>query len=193
MGLSGTRAKDRSGNNNHGTLTNGPVLIAGKVGQALSFDGVDDVVDTPFILDDYTAFTVSAWVRADEFNQNFETIWSANDASGCGGEGLFSGVNNNFTYRVRGTSSTVTMPGLSRKWVHFVATYDASNKILYVNGVPRIAGASGAAAKGNTPFEIGRFNDCIAGDEFDGLIDDVRIYNRALSAGEIQKLYNQGR
>ena len=60
---SGNIAYDASGNGNHGTLINGPKWTQGKIGQALSFDGVDDYVDTPLLQNSVTEYTIEAWIK----------------------------------------------------------------------------------------------------------------------------------
>ena len=69
-------------------------------------------------------------------------------------------------------------------WTHLATTYDGANQRLYINGVLVATKAqTGAIAAANQPLRIGGNN--VSGEFFQGLIDEVRIYNRALSAAEI--------
>ena len=200
--MSLTKAHDRSGNGNDGVLTNGPRTALGRIGQALEFDGVDDYVTTSDIaaMDDQTAFTVSQWVYLNSTADD-QTFTGKN----AGGVGLFTqtfsgndvafGFNaSSFVY----TNANVVSTGV---WQHWVGVYDnalGTNKHkIYLNGVrqavtnntdPDSVTSTGA----NTAiFEIGRNN--ALGRYVAGTIDDVRIYNRALSAEEVKRLYNVGR
>lgn len=70
-------------------------------------------------------------------------------------------------------------------WTHLAASYDGVNQILYVNGVQVASRPLSGAVKTSTgPLRIG--GDGVWGEYFQGLIDEVRVYNRALSAAEIQ-------
>lgn len=197
--LSGTTAYDRSGQGNNGTLTNGPSVYPGKVGQALSFDGTDDYVTLgqPTILNNLTApMTVSAWVKPSAFPSagNYMTIvgkmydwqlevhdnggvmfrrWSAYQSSGGTPAALGTGI-----------------------WSHVAVTLstDGSNNcLIYVNGV---LNSTGTIA---TPLNTNTANTKISGyiqsdiNYFAGPIDEVRLYDRALSAAEIATLYNMSR
>jgi hypothetical protein len=74
-------------------------------------------------------------------------------------------------------------------WVHLAMTYDGINMKLYVNGaLVATTPISGAEASSTSPLTLG--GDRIWGEYFQGLIDDVRVYNRALSQSEIQSDMN---
>jgi Concanavalin A-like lectin/glucanases superfamily len=69
-------------------------------------------------------------------------------------------------------------------WTHIATTYDGTSQRLYINGVLVATKAqTGTIAAGNQPLRIGGNN--VSGEFFQGLIDEVRVYNRALSAAEI--------
>ena len=74
-------------------------------------------------------------------------------------------------------------------WQHLAVTYDGTNVVFYIDGQP-VTGGSGTLRAANTaPLEIGNSGSCTA---FAGLIDEVSVYNRALSAAEITAIYNAG-
>ena len=74
--ISGTTATDSSGNNNNGTLTNGPTWTTGKINNALSFDGTDDYVNAgnPPSLNLTSSFTLSAWVYSNNMSGDRDII-----------------------------------------------------------------------------------------------------------------------
>jgi hypothetical protein len=194
--ISGTTAFDRSGQGNNGTLTNGPTQTTGKVGGALNFDGVNDWVNIPSNAQTpigASARTVAFWIYT------VPSTWASN-------------VNTPFEYGVSGTRNAfgfdmdvypiveyyAWVDGFSAPsgalsqtgWLQVVVRYDGStNYIGYINGVQvgaRILG--GILNTINTNINIGRSS--LAGSYYFGYIDDVRIYNRALTPAEITTLYN---
>lgn len=204
--INGTTAYDRSGSGNNGTLTNGPTRAIGKIGQALSFDGGDDRVDigTSAAFDNLNTKTVSAWIKPVGLTEwraiVGRTHWSfqicSNDATDCNGTSghlvyyhTFSGTDGK--WRLGANSVT------ENQWAHVVVIYDrtstANDPVIYVNGVSQtvteISTPTGTADSETNDLAIGYDGYVLAS----GIIDDVRIYNRALAATEIAALYNQGR
>ncbi|MBP9751659.1 MAG: LamG domain-containing protein [Candidatus Moranbacteria bacterium] len=196
--LSGTTAYDRSGQGNNGTLVNGPSVYPGKVGQALSFDGTSASVNLgqPAVLQTLNApMTISSWVRfptAPVSGHNYTII----------GRGYDWQIEILPTQRVsfRRWSSYSDVQGVSAlsatSWYHVVVTVSTSgsdNVLIYVNGQLDKTGTM------TTPFNTSASNTRISGyiqadiDYFNGLIDEVRIYNRVLSAAEVAALYQLGR
>jgi hydrogenase maturation factor HypE len=91
------------------------------------------------------------------------------------------------TVRISGSDreATGTSPLALNTWTHLAATYDGANMRIYVNGVQVGSRAqTGNMLTSNRTLRIG--GNSIWGEYFNGLIDDVRVYNRALSATEIQ-------
>ena len=183
---SGTTATDSSGANNTGTLTNGPTWTTGKIGNAISFDGSDDYV----LINDLDltgSFTVSMWALAD------------NLGSGCHGSAVMKRYDYGFELCngqmlgqigkgagpgwAASTAYTIPQAGV---WNHVTLTYDGTTARLYANGV-QITTALGAHVTNNNPLMIGAWDT--VGEFFDGIIDDVRIYNRALTSADISALY----
>lgn len=186
-----TKVPDCSGNNNTGTIT-GATKTAGKIGQALSFDGVNDWVDIGQVLsaDKTLPFTMSAWAKS--------------TSSGIGKWRTIVGTNTSFAEIAFSSSNTFSFGQngggwwqaasfvRADTWYHIVGIYDGINASLYVDSV-LISGPTARTFTNNHGTTLlGRYKT--TGDEWmDGLIDDVRVYNRALSAGEIQRLYDIGR
>jgi hypothetical protein len=189
----GTTAGDVSGLNNHGTIAGATWTPNGRIGSALEFDGVDDMVTIPDAdsLDLTNALTLSAWVRPDVLNGKWRTV-------------LFKHRTTNPVYALYaqerdplpagevtiGTSTTPSkLQGTTQlplsDWSHLAYTYDGSTQRFYFNGnlvasVPRTG--SMLASTGN--LTIG--DNTVWDEQFDGLIDEVRVYNRALPQADIQ-------
>ncbi|GIW65392.1 MAG: hypothetical protein KatS3mg093_371 [Candidatus Parcubacteria bacterium] len=189
-------AKDLSGNNNNGTLVNGPTCVDGKVGKALSFDGVNDYVSIPhsFYLDsieDMNKVTIIGWAYIRNWYSGWFSIIDKYEATGD--LGWVFEVNSSLGLRFNSGNGYINsglIPSLTR-WVFVVVSYDKNkNKINFhldlaskeFNFSANIKDTSGE------PLYIG-FNPS-GGDEYsNGFIDEVRIYNRALSDQEIKALY----
>jgi parallel beta-helix repeat protein len=191
---SGSTASDASGNGNAATLVNGPVWTAGKVGKALSFDGIDDnlTVAPSKFLDLSSSFTLSAWVNPSSTFADFRSIVAQNytyylyasSAGFCGDGGPLGGF-------YRGADVTVCQTSLLpiETWTHLTVTYNGSRLTLYRNGVA--VGTSNVS--GPVPPTTGTLQIAASqyGEYFKGLIDEVRVYNTALSATDIQAAYKQ--
>jgi len=210
---SGTIASDSSGNGNTGTLINGPTWTTGKIGGALSFDGVDDNValGSPTTLDDITVKTITAWIKLDSFGGGgYGRIIDKEDCGTGTCAWLFSvdGDTNSLAYLQHFTtdyflwSSSPTNSMTTGAWYHVAVIYDnsgASNDpIFYINGVLQTAteeltgsGTRKSDAANNAYIGNNAQGAQVVAD-FDGLIDDVRVYNRALSSQEILSLYQSG-
>lgn len=184
-----TKAYDRSGTGNTGTLTNGPAVTEGKVGQALSFDGSNDYVN---VLDiGFNAFTFSTWFYTTN-NSQTGMIFGEDGGSGSGGPkiGIASG---NFFIRVETNyDSTVAVP-TAGTWHHMVVTRNGSNKVdLYVDGGSAIRLFSDVAQATSYGLDKIGCNGSTPDQCFSGKLDEVRVYNTALTAAQIQSLYKQG-
>jgi glucose/arabinose dehydrogenase/PKD repeat protein len=187
----GTTSADVSGNNNTATLI-GPAWTAqGKFGSALSFDGVNDYVQVEDAgsLDMTTGFTLSAWVRADTLS-GFRTVLikeGPNNLTGSfflqtNGSQLVCGFSDG-SFHVHETTGGSLQAGI---WHHLACTFDDPlNRVkLYRDGNLVLDEAETAAPiAGTAPLWLGQTT---SGERWDGLIDEVRIYNRALSTGEVQ-------
>jgi len=197
--ISGTTAADSSGNNNTGTLTNGPTWATGKINNALSFDGTDDYINLGNMNVSGSGITIAAWVKADTFSSSIDTRFiskanSTNEQSHYWMLGQTNSGGDKLRFRLKAGGSTQTLIASSGNlplniWFHAIATYDGSTMRLYKDGIE-----VGSVAKSGTidinatvPANIGRNPD--GSNHIDGAIDEARIYNRALSASDIQALY----
>ena len=183
--VSGNTAYDSSGNNNTGTIAGSPAREDGVSGNAAVFFGTNEYMGT----DDESAFdisgniTLSAWVKVSQFDNASMYIISKS-----GSYYIYKGFNSGaLTFSCEGTGRSVvgTVNIVDGKWHHVVGVYDGTKKYIYVDGkLDKSMNSSGVITTNNNPLRVG--NDAVWPDnEYNGSIDDVRIYNRALSAAEI--------
>jgi len=208
--MSGERAYDRSGNNNTGILTNGPARVSGKLGQALRFDGTTGIgIDNSANLGESSQITLSAWVKPGSFVHGANVIIGKAQVSPGNSWRLYIDNTKTLELEIFNNSSTLAFVISNSThlfddlgWHHVVAKYDGSTTYLYVDGVDVSSGASrsltGSIFDSTIPVCIAtqsNGSDCTVDTSrsFIGSIDDVRIYNRALTADEIKRLYNMGR
>ena len=205
----GTLARDRSGNNYNGTLANGPVPTIGKIGQALNFDGSNDEVniDTAQVgLTAISALTISAWVNITSYGTAgtafIRTVIGDDVAGGDGTVNVRIGTDGTEANQAKLHAHTITpttrdnidgTTALSLKtWYHVVYTWEQNgSQIIYINGIVEASGAGLNETTDTNPsgtLFIGEDNT--RSRNWSGKIDDFRIYNRSLSATEIQMLYN---
>ena len=199
----GTIAHDSSQYSNDGTLYNGsvscfggdcPTWVDGKFGKALSFDGVDDYVEVPGseslrIADE---ITISVWVKPIPTTEYLGVMTQI-----CGGEAyknriLISSESGKILsqFKIGGSSDNFFSTNSVNfyQWNHIVYVYNGSNEKYYINGVfDSSQEASGQIDTGSNNLLIGKGYS--SGYYFNGTIDEVRIYNRALSPGEIRIHY----
>ncbi len=204
--VGGTTTADFAGTN-HGTLF-GPVFATGKVGNGLSFDGVDDVVSIPHSASlQPTKITVGAWIKAgpspkvlivDKSHGSIEAngfiestgwalqIWPSGRPSWAYGNG------SGFPEVTAGSIVT------DNQFHHVAGTLDGSTLRIYIDGAFAGSRPFRGTPSGNTrPVHIGAF---ITRDvtfmnftrHFNGVIDEVEIFNRALTAHEIEAIYLAG-
>ena len=184
----GTTVSDASGNSNHGIVSGASWSTLGKYGGALSFDGVNDwvTINDSASLDLTNGMTLEAWVQPTTF-ANWKSV-ILKERPGDFVYAFYTNANRPSVWIQ--TSSSTGSEGASQlplnSWSHLAATYDGSALRLYVNGVQ----VSSQAATGNIiasadPLRIGG-NSIWSSEFFNGLIDEVRIYNRALTQAEIQ-------
>jgi hypothetical protein len=188
--VSGTSVVDRSGLGNTGTVSGATRSATGRHGGALSFDGVNDSVSVPDAasLDLTNNLTLSAWVRP-----TGATGWRTvlmKERPGSQSYSLYasSGVAAPSGWLVVGSAeqellSPSVLP--ANTWSHLAFTYDGAFTRLYINGVEVInQPLTGSAVVGTGALKIG--GNAIWGEWFAGLIDEVRLYNRALTPAQLQ-------
>jgi hypothetical protein len=193
---SGNTAVDSSGNGLAGSVVGNPNWTAGIVGGALKFDGDGDYVDIgkdpKFNITNQ--ITVAAWIKVDAFDKEWQTIISKGDSSWrlqrnwdkgtleFGSTGLVVPGN-----RWGGIYGKVNVN--DGQWHHAAGTYDGSKLNLYVDGSLDVsADVKGAINVNDQPVLIGE-NAEKPKRFWNGLIDDVRVYNYGLNAEEIAEIF----
>ena len=203
----GTIAHDSSGNNNHGTLMNGPTWVDGKIGKALYFDGTDDyiriedsaTISSPSVT---SAITVMAWVKPDPgFLDRFARVIASHWTDG---EGQIGGSSNAWALEALNdvryhavisagddatwidlASNTAPQEGV---WQHLAFTWDGSTVTFYFNGVIDATGIYTATISDSSrPMQIAKTD--LLWYVWKGFIDEVKVYNRSLSADEVWAEY----
>jgi len=195
---SGTAVSDSSGKENNGIITGAGWSTDGRFGKALSFDGLDDwvTVNHTASLDLFGGRTLEAWVYPTEWSldygpwatvimkeddqENAHYFLYANSDQFTPSTGDYSGDEGSFMelYGIQ------TLP--LNSWTHLAGTYDGGMFRLFINGEEvNNAEYTDDSAISTGPLRIGG-NSAWGGEYFEGLIDDIRVYNRALSAVEIQ-------
>jgi hypothetical protein len=192
----GSLAYDSSGNNHTGTLVNGPAWTEGRIDYALDFDGSNDKVTIPHH-DDLVAesITLAAWVYLKQ-SKTWSAILSKDEQVsywlGVGGATplfLLSPDGSSGSQVRFWADSAIAL----NNWHFIAATYDGNYVQLYIDGSPSGGpqGYNGGIYQGTSQVLIGGSIMWESySNTFNGIIDDVRIYNRALSPEEILAIYN---
>ena len=179
---------DASGQGNTGTISGATRTTAGKFGGALSFNGTSAwiTVADAASLDLSTAMTLEAWVRPSSIT-GWRTVVLKEAPDGLA-YSLYSGngasrpagyVHPTTDIGVNGTANMV-----ANTWTHLAVTYDGATLRMLVNGVQvSTAAAPGGTVLTNGVLRIG--GNAFWGEYFSGIIDEVRIYNRPLTAAEV--------
>ncbi|MGH7992665.1 MAG: LamG-like jellyroll fold domain-containing protein, partial [Limisphaerales bacterium] len=189
----GTNVMDSSGNTNKGTIGTATWTPYGKYGSALVFDGSTSFVTVKdsASLHLTTGMTLEAWVSP---------VNNGNDAGGDYADIIYKGGDNYYlegssphnyapagggTFGATDTATYGTNGLLDSRWSHMAVTYDGSVLRLYVNGVQVSSQAqAGNILTSTSALQIGGDSTYIQ--YFLGAIDDVRVYNLALTAAQIQ-------
>lgn len=205
--------KDVSGRGNHGDasgLTTTSVT-PGKLGQALSFNGTSDYVTTTNIpeVNSATYLTLSLWLKQDVTGSRGETVVGKYDGC-CSGHFDFQtghgAVGDNAMYfRFYYLNGAYTADGTHTlgTWEYWTVVFDGTqsgnaNRLkIYKDGTSLSLSFEGTIetttpADNSLPVRIAQRGD-LDGTPFNGFLDDIRIYNRALSATEVADLYNMGK
>jgi hypothetical protein len=202
---SGTLVSDASGQGNDGTLVNGPVFAADTAdgsGYALLFDGADDSIDLGVVDVAGTGLTLATWFKADSYpggSRDPRLISKATSSAANDHVFMLSTIASGGATRLRGrlkvggvTATLIATSGdlSTGVWHHAAMTHDGATLRLYLDG--NLVGSAALvgtidqnpsvlAAVGSQPPEAG-------GRHFDGLIDDARILQRAMTSAELATL-----
>lgn len=197
-----TSFADSSGNGNTGTCSGSgcPTMgVAGKVGTAARFNGTTNqitVPDSPSLR--LNQFTIALWVYPTEEQTNYQPLVVKEDSAGNNRNyGLYiypssmqvrySAWKSDCATKLAATSTgQLTL----NAWNHVAFTYDGTTETLYLNGAldSSYAASSPALCQAAVPVKLGMENSAFM--PFSGMLDDVQIFNQALTASEVSNLYN---
>ena len=187
---SGTSASDATGNGHAGTISGATWSTSGRFNNALSFDGTNDWVTMADAagLDLTTAMTLEAWVNPSALS-GWQTVIMKERPGGLAYT-LYAHDNaprpSAYINTGGGDAQAIGATGLPlNTWTHLAVTYDGATLRLFVNGAQAGSqAASGSIISSTSPLRVG--GNSLWGEYFSGLIDEVRIYSRVLTAAEIQ-------
>jgi len=205
-----TSAVDLSSNGNTGWLINGVRKVAGKIGQGLKFDGTNDYVnvanESNFDFERTDSFSIASWVKSSSVANVQILVEKTNGPTDYNGYYTLLRDNGKFELYIQaGSGIDINVQGgtlvSNGQWHNVVAVYAgtslASGVTLYVDGkaeTPTVVqdDLGTNSILNNATIEIGA-RDTGTQLQLNGFIDDVRVYNRVLSATEVRRLYLLGR
>lgn len=176
---------DSSGNSNNGAWTNNAIDGQGIYGQGVAFDGTDDYVEAADSASlDVTNITISGWIKATALGG---TILQKSTSAGTDGYSLdTSGSKIRFCAAGGCASSTTTLS--TATWTHIAITFDGTTTKFYLNGV--LDGTSTTITSVPTNALVLRMGvDSTSAADYNGTLDEVRLYNRAVTSAEVNQVY----
>ncbi|MEI6346151.1 MAG: LamG domain-containing protein [bacterium] len=186
--VAGTTAYDRSGNGYDGILSglSAPKIGVGKIGQALRLHGTSGYVSVSNL--DMNTLSTFGWINTTVVGNQVIVATLAN-----GGWSFFLGAGNNLTFLKRGIGGVTSSATIGTNGWHYVGvTYDGATAKFYIDGVLDSSNAySQTFNNGSVGYGLGGIE--IGGYTVTGRLDDVRVYNRVLTASEIRTMYNQAK
>lgn len=197
----GTAAHDASGTGNNGTLENSPTWQTGancKAGSCLNFGGDSYVSVSTLNNSSYKPITYEAWVKPNSTASGQSIV--GRDTNGNTTTGMIGIYNydadtlatNEYAYYTGGSVFGSNYEVVTGQWAHIVFTWNSDNTATwYINGVQTRSASFTATSNANIEFRIGGRASSDA--FYNGLVDEIRIYNRALSAAEVADIYNSTR
>jgi len=178
-----------------------PTTVPGRIGQAIDLDGSDylQVTDDPSLDLGTGDFTISMWIKRDRTGTREDLLTKKDVTENTHDLSFF--INNAdrlqlFMWSTGGSySSVTTSSSIGTGWTHVAAIRDGGSIQLYLDAQPSGSGSLAYGISSNGPLRIGSnrldgtTGDGAATHHFMGLVDDVRLYNKALSQSEIDDLY----
>ena len=202
--ISGETVKDIEGGND-GTINGDPEVVAGKLNEALKFNGEDDYVEIPAsAINDLAEGTIEAWVKLDPEGGGAitgkehggvvtSTVFSIGSFADMGGM-LAQGETGILYFHSKnpgGPQNAVSSSAIEAgKWHHVVVTFDTNNANFYIDGsLDSTADGDYSVPDDPNPDNttIGAWLETDAASYFSGAIDEVRVYSRALSEDEVKQ------
>ncbi len=189
---SGTTAYDSSGQGNDGTLIGDPQWVAGLLDGALEFDGIDDYVDfgnPPDLPAGRSARSMCGWGKTNSIADGWR--WIAAYGSAGTSQAMFIGINGTSLYG-GGYGDDILETGFWEVdvWHHICLTYDGTTARLYADGIEVASGAKNWNLVLNRAHIGRQVND--TAEFWDGSVDEVALFDRALTDTEILNIYTNG-
>jgi hypothetical protein len=190
---SGTTAKDSSGNANNGTVVGNPKWVPGKIGGAFEFDGSTYInCGRKASLNPRNQITMSFWFKVKAFTNTWECFLAKGDGhyraarSGGTGNATHMGISG-------GNYFDATTVVTDDQWHHWAGIYDGTTARIYLDGKLDGSAIYGGQMGDSSSYDlyIGE-NQQATGRLLHGLLDDVRIYDRALTEQQLLDLINNG-
>ena len=187
---------DSSGNMLDGIIAGDPIFVEGQSGLALQLDGIDDYVEfgTSPLFDMTEQVTLSAWVKPNDIGNSQDNPWVGKGDKSYALKGFRTGTVVEFFVYDGGwyTCHADVGEAFNGEWHHAAGSYDGAQLKVYIDGEPAaVADYVGGIALSASSVNIGKNSD--KADRFyEGAIDDVTIYNRALTKDEIFMLFLAG-
>jgi len=195
--IDGSTLLDNSGNNYHGT-NYGATVATGINGNALSFDGINDYTKTSNnITLGFTALSFSLWIKPLGNAGTYRCAIHKSTDTSIGSSEYWAGISQgNFLTATIGASTAgigwpageTTITPTMGTWYFLAASWNGTITKVYINGNEEKSYALATKTNIDYPTRLGASSDG-ASYQYNGLIDEVRIYNRALSAAEVKQLY----
>jgi hypothetical protein len=202
-------ARDDTGNGHDGHAVGKPVCVDGAVGKALQFDGKQYLTIDPIVSDDSlrSQITVTGWVKASGYDDGYKRVAPVLTFGHAGfmkapfavGYEVLGGKLLPVTTMANAAGQTYSTRlfsggGAAQHWFFFAWVFQAGRLNVYMNDGAAVgcnAGFTELSSSAAAPIELGRNKNGIAG-YLVGTLDDIRIYDYALSATEIRKLWQLG-
>ena len=195
---------DVSGQGNHGALQGhiSTTTAIGVIGQALNFDGDDDYIDIgeSAVLEPASVVSISTWFKRDGVQDTWVPLFQYGDVDtdpyGAYAFQFNNTADDDITFKISTSGASTEMTANTTindgEWYHIAGTYDGSDMRVYINGAETNSTGKSGSLDGYGAIGLRIGTQVGSGRYFDGVIDDVRVYNRVLSAEEISRLYELG-
>ncbi|HEY2104029.1 MAG TPA: LamG domain-containing protein, partial [Chthoniobacterales bacterium] len=185
-----------SEDSNNGIFNGTPAYGPGEVGQGFSLNGTDQYIEVPDSpnLSITGPITIDAWIKANN-NTSEHAIVEKYDGGGSNGYFFRLSATGHLVAGICNASTFSTVSGATQvttgTFHHVAAVFDGSNLQVYLDGVLDGTAPSVAPTDGTNPLEIGARGGS-PGNFFNGVIDEVEIFDRALTQREVQRIYDAG-
>lgn len=180
-----------------GEIKGDPEVVEGKIGEGLLLDGdVDFVfVQSEAINRDYSAITLECWVYINALDDSWNRILTLDGRTGGGGNDncttlYYDDDDNEYGFFVNNQSDLIQEDIPTEEWIHMIGTWDGETANYYENGnLEKTFPVSGTIQGSSLALGIGDRSDDGSIDAIQGIVDEVRIYETALSESEVKQNY----